>query len=125
MIRLILGIILTPLFWGALMFPGNQLVYMIFPQELSGASPSIAFLLTAIGASLIYSVFSGFCAAFVAGTNVLKLALGSSLALLIFGIVAQLQYWNQLPLWYHLCFLGLLVPANIVGTRLYKNKATA
>jgi hypothetical protein len=49
-------------------------------------------------------------------------ALGSSLGLgallLAVGIAVQREYWHILPLWFHLSFLGALVPGVLVGYRL-------
>lgn len=33
------------------------------------------------------------------------------------GVVAEVSYWNLLPVWYHLAFLIQLVPAIVVGGR--------
>jgi hypothetical protein len=40
------------------------------------------------------------------------------LILLGVGMFVQAQYWYLMPLWYHLAFLLLLVPACMIGSRL-------
>lgn len=31
------------------------------------------------------------------------------------GIFAEVSYWNMTPVWYHLTFLVLVVPATVLG----------
>ena len=40
--------------------------------------------------------------------------------LLIVGVLVQAMVWNLLPIWYHLIFLILLIPATIAGGKLVK-----
>ena len=41
---------------------------------------------------------------------------------LSFGIFIQYQYWDKMPLWYHLPFLAMLVPGIILGGILGKGR---
>ncbi len=34
------------------------------------------------------------------------------------GMSVQAAVWNLMPVWYHLVFLGLLVPGCLLGARL-------
>jgi hypothetical protein len=34
---------------------------------------------------------------------------------LVLGIGFEVSYWAMLPVWYHLAFLALLIPGNVVG----------
>jgi hypothetical protein len=38
--------------------------------------------------------------------------------LLLVGIFVEIQYWNVMPVWYHLIFLAVLVPATLWGGRI-------
>ena len=38
--------------------------------------------------------------------------------LLATGIPVQMGYWDQIPVWYHLIFLGALIPLTVAGGRL-------
>jgi hypothetical protein len=44
------------------------------------------------------------------------IALGA--ALLAIGILVQSQYWQLLPVWYHVIFLAGLLPVSLLGARL-------
>jgi hypothetical protein len=37
--------------------------------------------------------------------------------LFAFGVFIQAQYWSRIPLWYHLIFLGLLIPMTYLGAK--------
>ena len=37
---------------------------------------------------------------------------------LAMAVVATINFWDDAPAWYHLTFLALLVPANVLGGRL-------
>jgi len=67
--------------------------------------------------SIIASILSGFLAAFVANGN-RNAPLILSMVLLLVGILVQSMMWNQLPIWFHLIFLALIVPMTILGGRL-------
>ena len=40
------------------------------------------------------------------------------LLLLVVGVGVQAAMWNLMPLWYHLPFLALLLPATLAGAAL-------
>lgn len=124
MLRIILAIVLAPVFWGIIMFPLNQLIFLVYPEMASGTPlPPIGYLLMALGASILCSLFAGYCSAHTAGTSASKVGLGAGLLILAVGIFVEIQYWDQLPLWYHLTFLVMLLPATIFGTRLQTKTA--
>ena len=123
MLRLILGIVLAPIFWGVIQFPGNLLVSSMYPDVMGGSvPPPLAYLLIALALSAAYAVFAGFCAALTAGTNENRLSIGAGLVLLVVGIGVQVAFWDTLPVWYHLVFLASIVPLTYLGTRIYKPK---
>ena len=123
MLRLTLGIVLAPVFWGVIQFPGSLLVSSMYPDVAAGSvPPPLAYLLIALALSAAYAVFSGFCAALTAGTNDNRLSIGAGLVLLVVGIGVQVAFWDTLPVWYHLVFLALIMPLTYLGTRIYKPK---
>ena len=71
----------------------------------------------ALALSVICSGFAGLVAAKIsraASRDVLILAI----ILLLVGIAVQASAWAQIPLWYNLVFLALIVPITILGGRL-------
>jgi hypothetical protein len=100
----------------------NRLLRIGLPGYLA-AEPAMSFTLIMQLARLAV----GACASLVAGYVVarfapaharLPLALGALLMLLFLPVHYRL--WNQFPLWYHLVFLGSLLPLTLAGARLHR-----
>jgi len=68
--------------------------------------------------SVALSVLSGRVTAALARRKPATHGLALGLVLLAIGLPVQLSVWSQMPLWYHLPFLGLLIPACLYGARL-------
>ena len=47
------------------------------------------------------------------------------LALLVVGVIAQVAYWDTLPVWYHLVFLASLIPMAMAGANLITRRCNA
>ena len=113
MLRSVMAVIVAPIVWGLVMFPGNLLLAALFPG--ADASPTTDYLLAALLGTVVYSLVAGAATARVAGTRPLAHGVCGGLALLGVGVFVELQYWDVLPLWYHLSFLLLLIPACVAG----------
>ena len=106
--------------WTLLFLGSNALLKLLIPATVAGVGPanSAGVLLLLLGLSIVFSIIAGWLTFRVDRVR----ALGSSLILgallLAVGIAVQSQYWHALPLWYHLSFLGALVPGVLVGYRL-------
>ena len=106
--------------WTALWLSLSQALMALAPDRFrpDGSTDSTLLLALTLAASVLFSLIAGF-------TTVVVLRAGASsgpvralaLSLLAVGILVQVQYWQVMPLWYHLCFLGLLVPATLLGGR--------
>jgi len=72
--------------------------------------------------SVIYSILSGFVTATVAKKKEIFHVFSLGLINLSFGIFIQYQYWNKMPLWYHLPFLAMLIPGILLGGILGKRR---
>ncbi len=119
--RLILGIVAAPVLWGLISVPIN-LGLASFYGEAAAAPPfPTSYLVIALLLSVGYGLFSGYGAAWIAGTNDLKLSLGAGVALLLVGLGVQLSAWEAIPLWWHLIFLAMLIPVCAVGASLRKS----
>jgi hypothetical protein len=124
MIRKILAVIAGSALWTVLWFGCNALLKSVgllpaFDGSARFNAPLPLGLL--LLSSIVFSVLAGYTTAALAGGDD-RSRLGTVWVLavlqLLFGIFAQAQFWNVLPLWYHLLFLLALVPATIVGGRL-------
>ncbi len=120
MLRTILAIVVGFALWSLLWLGGRPLLANLFPGAVAadGSSSNTGYLLALIALSVLASLAAGFLARAIATatSNTPQLALG--VILLLVGIAVEAGYWNLLPLWYHLTFLVLLLPATLVGARL-------
>ena len=131
MLRIILAIIIGFIVWSVLWVGTDVILSLISPNwygktfiDFQAAvdnktSYTIAstILILSLIRSVIFSVLSGSITALIAKENT-KSTLGLGILLLVFGIFIQSVYWNYMPLWYHLLFLGLLIPMTILGGKL-------
>jgi hypothetical protein len=138
MLKIVLGVIAGFIGWSILWVGSDQVLAMMSPgwygahqdafqlavQAQQPFTPDTTILLMHLVRAAIFSVMSGFLAAFIAGENSrTPLFLGG--LLLVFGLMVQLLVWFYLPIWYHLVFLGMLIPLTLLGGKLKKVNAAA
>jgi len=105
--------------WSVLWVGAQQTAVAASPTafQADGSTNSVGMLLFFLAWSVAISTASGLCTMSLA-----KKAMGAVVALgillLAVGVPIQIGYWDKMPLWYHLSFLGLLIPAAILGGRL-------
>jgi hypothetical protein len=108
--------------WTALWFAGNAGLRAVgvlsgdTTQPLRATLPLLALLLVA----LVCSLLGGYvCAAVSRSSSTRPIAV---LGFLLFatGCFVQSTVWHLMPLWYHLAFLGLLIPATLVGGAVFR-----
>jgi hypothetical protein len=131
MLRIILGVVAGFIAWSILWLGSNQVLISFSPswygnqqygleaavQNQTPFNPDIAILLMDLGRAVIITIMSGFIAAVVAGEN-RKTPLALGVLLLIFGAVVQAFVWSYIPIWYHIIFLGMLIPLTILGGKM-------
>ncbi|MGD9590320.1 MAG: hypothetical protein AB7Q37_11715 [Pyrinomonadaceae bacterium] len=131
MVRIILGVVAGFIVWTILWIGSDQVLINLsrdwygahqfgFEKALDNNEPFTAdttILALHIIRSIIFSLMAGFLAAFIANEN-RKAPLALGILLLLFGLMVQVMVWNYLPVWYHVVFLGLLVPMTVVGGKL-------
>jgi hypothetical protein len=54
----------------------------------------------------------------IAGKDAIPVVWVLAVLQLILGIIAETSAWGLTPVWYHLVFLALVVPATVYGGRL-------
>lgn len=76
----------------------------------------VGILVSYIVYSVVLSVLAGLVTALAAGSErpMRAVAVLATLQLAL-GIVAEVSYWDLMPVWYHLVFLALVVPATLYG----------
>ncbi len=127
MIRNTLAVIAGSALWTVLWLSYNALLGSLGQLPFDGVNRFVApgpLVLLLLG-SVAFSLLAGAVTARLsrdrdAGSRLSGLGAVWALALLQFalGIFFQAQVWSLLPLWYHLFFLGTLVPATWFGGRL-------
>lgn len=113
MVRSIVAVLVAPIVWGIVMFPGNLLLAKMFPG--AETNPTTTYLVCAIVASVVYSLLAGVVTALIARARPVVHGVWAGIVLLAVGVFVQLQFWDQAPIWYHLTFLVLLVPGCALG----------
>jgi len=103
--------------WSVLWLGSNQVLQVAFPDAFTAddVATGSTVLLIALALSVLFSVLAGWLTARMAKTPDNRPAVYLGILLLIVGIAVQAAYWDAMPLWYHLAFLLLLLPAAMLG----------
>ena len=135
MVRIILGAIAGFIVWTILLIVSDQIWLALSPEwygkhqaELTDAvqnnKPFMAdskILIVAVIRSAIFSVITGFIAAWISREN-FKSPLLLGIFLLAFGSFIHSMILNNVPVWYHLLILLPLIPLALLGGKLRLNK---
>jgi len=108
------------LLWGLLWNLGTAGLAAVFPAELAGVEriESAPLLLLMIAYSTLLSMAVGWLAARIGRDTAFIATLVLGVVNLAIGILVQTIYWERMPLWYHLLFLAVILPATLFGGRL-------
>lgn len=117
--RTIGAVVVGVVLWGVLWNGGNAglgAAGIIAVGEPIEAAPV---LLGLLAYSAVLSVLAGWVTAAIRGApepmGAVRALAGVNLAI---GIVVEIMYWSLMPVWYHLVFLGLVVPMTLLGGRM-------
>lgn len=115
--RSIVAVIAGSVTWMLTALGTDAVLMSLFPHwyKDGGRVESVPVLLFAISYSLLFSILGGYVTALVAGRSEIKHALILGLLQLLMGIMATIKFWDTAPAWYHIVFLSLLIPANLLG----------
>lgn len=122
MTRSILSVLAGFAGWTVLWLASNAALAAALPNAFreDGSTDSAGLLLLILVLSVVFSVVAGYVTARLARAKAKQHGLALGLALLAVGLVAQLQFWDVMPVWYHLSFLALLVPGALLGARAHR-----
>jgi hypothetical protein len=103
--------------WAVLWISGNAALMAAFPEIVVPGQrlDHVPVLLGLIGYSVVLSVLAGFTTAAVKGRDAMGAVKVLAGLQLLLGIGFEASSWALLPVWYHLVFLALLVPATLWG----------
>jgi len=121
MLRSVLAVLAGFVTWTILWLISNQLLMISARDQFhdDGTTDHAGLLLVILVASVVLSTVAGWLTAKIARTSPIGHALALGALLLAIGVVVQWQYWHVMPLWYHLSFLTLLLPASVLGGRYF------
>jgi len=126
MLRSILAVIVAVITWFVVATIGNRLLRLALPGY-SAVEVAMTFTLTMmiwrLVLGLVSSLVAGFVCALVANRSNLAPKAAAGIMLVLFLPVHYLL-WNKFPIWYHLFFLGSLIPTMLIGSAL-RRKLTA
>ena len=123
--RTAIAVLAGAVLWAVLWIAGGQGVAMLFPEAAVAGQPvtHAGVLWGLIVYSVVLSVLAGYTTAAV-GNSMRGVRVLAGVQLLL-GIMFEAMSWSLTPVWYHLVFLLLLVPAVLYGGRLRAGSISA
>ena len=117
MFRTVAAVIAGNFIWTALWLGLNGLLRMqgFLPADPTQRVEAPAPLAVMLLASIVFSIAVGWITTAIAGGNTYWAAIILAVIQLALGIFFQAQAWHLMPIWYHLPFLLLVVPATLLG----------
>ena len=127
MMRMIIGAIAGYAVWTAIWLTVNAMVFAEAGEVIAAgdAFTETGPLLGVLALSIACSLAGGGAAAITGGNGARGAVLGNAVLLLATGIFIQAGIWSLMPVWYHLIFLALLVPATLLGGMLVPRRQSA
>lgn len=118
--RAIAAVVIGYALWTVLWLGFSAGAQSLFPDVIdpSQTLTHTGALLAYLAYSVVISVAAGFVCAVIRKENPMKAVQVLAGILLISGVVAEVSYWDATPVWYHIVFLILLVPATLAGGRM-------
>ncbi len=125
MLRSTLSVLAGAIAWSLLWVPFNQLMIAVFPHLIDPERylGHVGVLVGYLVASFVFGITAGYLTAVIARTRPLLHSAALGGVQLCIGIAFEISYWSLLPVWYHLTFLALLLPGNVLGGVLRKRAA--
>lgn len=120
MIRVIGSIVAGFVAWIVIASVLDRLLRLAWPAY-AAALPTFAFTLPMMSARLcegaVATLGAGYFGRWIARTPVWPAAVLGLLGLLLF-LPEHYRLWHDFPVWYHLTFLGSLIPLSVLGAAL-------
>jgi Na+-translocating ferredoxin:NAD+ oxidoreductase RnfD subunit len=115
--RTVLAVVAGAVVWAALWVGGAQAAQSAFPSILAAGQPvtHTGALIGLILYSVALSMVAGYVTAAIAQKNAMPAVWSLATLQLALGIGFEVSAWNLTPVWYHVVFLALVVPATVYG----------
>lgn len=120
MLRSLLSIVAGLVTWPLVAFPLNAAVRGAAPTgfDAEGFTADPNLLILVMLAATLASFAAGWVTAAVANRRRLAHAAVLGAIHLGVGVFVQVGVWDRAPVWYHLVFLALVVPAHLAGGKI-------
>ena len=117
MFRIVGAVIAGNFIWTALWLGLNALLRTqgLLPADPVERVDRSSGLIALLVGSVVLSAAVGWITTLIAGGKSYAAAMILAVIHLALGIFFQAQAWHLMPLWYHLPFLLLIVPATLLG----------
>jgi len=117
MLKTVLAVLSGPVVYGLVCVPCNWVIVKLFPSHFDERwqTQHVGLLLLMVSLTVVYGGASGLVGGSIAGEHVRMATVGLCVVQLGIGVAVQRQYWEALPLWYHLSFFVLLLAGIVAG----------
>lgn len=118
--RSLLAALAGVVLWGALWAGTGAGLAAAMPGsfDADGYTQSAGILLLMLAISVLLSLLAGYVCAAIAHANPMRVVQVLAAIQLAIGIAVQASVWDRMPLWFHVPFLALVIPAHLAGGRL-------
>ena len=125
MSRAIVAVVVAFLLWPTLWLGFNKVAEVALPDLVDLTQPvtHVGVLLGFVVYSGIISAVAGYVCAAIRKESPMRTVWVFAIIQLLVGIGVEISYWAMTPVWYHLVFLALLVPATVWGGRVRAGRA--
>ncbi len=125
--RAIVAVVAGAAVWALFWLGGTRAGQAALPDLLRSGQPvtHTGILLGLIAYSVGLSVVAGYVTAAAGGREPRAALWALAVLQLTLGIIAEASSWSLMPVWYHLVFLALVVPATVYGGVLRTRRAGA
>lgn len=117
MLRAIAAVVAGFVLWSVLWLAVGVGIRAVWPDAIAedNSVSDTTVLLVHVAGSIVCSLASGALAALIARRRAWQAVAWLAGILLAVGLMVEIAGWSLLPVWYHIVFLALLVPATLVG----------
>jgi hypothetical protein len=116
--RDVMAVLAGAVLWAVLWVGGTALATSLADLTAGAPVADTGVLVGFIAYSVILSVAAGYVTAALAGVDRMRPVYWLAGLQLLLGIGFEVSAWQLTPVWYHVVFLLLLVPAVLYGGRL-------
>lgn len=115
--RAVLGVVVAWVLWSMLWVGMSASAQAAFPDLIDPSQrlEHVGVLVGYVVWSAVISVLAGFVCARIGERSAMKAVWSLAVIQLLIGTGVQASSWSLLPVWYHVAFLGLLIPMTVLG----------